>query len=83
MRILHSHDPVPGDDRDLTTDELKAAAASMHQSMWTYAELGEFALAHVREVAGRATRQAELRPSGSARPRYPLPVEPGRRSRPE
>ena len=49
MRILHSHDPLP--DRPVNADEIKATLSRMHQEMWEYAELGEFALAATREAA--------------------------------
>lgn len=51
MRLIHSHDPSPGEDRSLTTKEIKAAVQRSHVSMWEYAALGEFDLALVCERA--------------------------------
>lgn len=51
MRLIHSHDPSPGDDRALSLDEIKAALNHAHLSMWEYVELGEFDLAMVCERA--------------------------------
>lgn len=51
MRLIHSYDPSPGDDRALTTDEIKAAIQHAHTSMWEYVALGEFDLALVCERA--------------------------------
>lgn len=50
MRLVHSHDP-DFDHRPLTDDEIKAAIQAAHVSKWEYAALGEFPLAHVRELA--------------------------------
>lgn len=51
MRILHSHDPAPEDDRDLTNEEIGSAISRAHERMWEFASLGEFQLAQVCEHA--------------------------------
>lgn len=49
MRIVHTHDPF--DRVPVTPDQIKLAIKAAHDSMWDYAALGEFALAHIRELA--------------------------------
>ncbi|PWK81708.1 hypothetical protein C8D88_116120 [Lentzea atacamensis] len=51
MRILHSHDPAPEDDRSLTNEEIAEAVRHAHTRMWEYAAMGEFQLAGVCERA--------------------------------
>lgn len=51
MRILHSHDPAPGDDRALTLDEIGSAITRAHEDMWAWAARAEFQLAGVCERA--------------------------------
>lgn len=47
MRLVHSHDPCPDDDRPLTKEEIQDAINHAHASMWEYVELGEFELAGI------------------------------------
>jgi len=68
MRLIHSHDP-DFDHRPLTDNEIKAAIHTAHLSMWEYAALGEFALAHTRECAVDRLLLAlakRLKPEGEA-----------------
>lgn len=51
MRVIHTNDPTPEDDRALTNEEIGEAVFRAHDRMWEYAELGEFSLAHVCERA--------------------------------
>jgi hypothetical protein len=51
MRLIHSHDPAPEDDRALTNEEIGEAVSRAHDRMWEYAAIGEFRLASVCERA--------------------------------
>jgi hypothetical protein len=51
MRVLHSHDPAPEDDRALSNEEIGEAVSRAHERMWEYAAIGEFRLAGVCEHA--------------------------------
>lgn len=51
MRLVHSHYPVPDDDRSLTNEEIGEAVARAHARMWEYVAVGEFQLAGVCERA--------------------------------
>jgi hypothetical protein len=51
MRVIHSHDPVPEDDRSLTNEEIGEAVSRAYARMWEYAAIGEFPLASVCERA--------------------------------
>ncbi len=49
MRLVHSHDPF--EHVPVTSEHIKAAIKQAHDSMWELAAQGEFALAHIRELA--------------------------------